>query len=98
MSFFNDCMTVQEGEEFMKRRDFILSMLSTGLACPLGSTQDSRADTTTVRGLSDMPTVGGTGQAQPVATRAGQHLHTPPNTMNQTQTPLVFEATLPPDP
>src|SRR2546430_11659047 len=61
MPSFNDSMTVQEGEEFMKRRDFILSMLSTGLAGPLRSTKDSRADTTAVRGLSDMPTVGGTG-------------------------------------
>ena len=46
MPSFNDSMTVQEGEEFMKRRDFILSMLSTGLAGPLRSTKDSRADTT----------------------------------------------------
>ena len=61
MPSFNDSMTVQEGEEFMKRRHFILSMLSTGLAGPLRSTKDSRADTTAVRGLSDMPTVGGDG-------------------------------------
>ena len=94
MPSFNDSMTVQEGEEFMKRRDFILSMLSTGLAGPLRSTKDSRADTTAVRGLSDMPTVGGTGQAQPVTTRAGQHLRTLPKLVNQSQTPGVFEARL----
>src|SRR2546425_423535 len=90
MPSFNDSMPVQEGEEFMKRRDFILSMLSTGLAGPLRSTKDSRADTTAVRGLSDMPTVGGTGQAPPVTTRAGQHLRTLPKLVNQSQTPGVW--------
>ena len=85
MPSFNDSMTVQEGEEFMKRRDFILSMLSTGLAGPLRSTKDSRADTTAVRGLSDMPTVGGTGQAQPVTTRVGQPLRTLPKLVNRSE-------------
>src|SRR5207247_10911531 len=82
----------------MKRSDFTRSMLSTSVAGPLRSTKDSRADTTAVRGLSDMPTVGGTGQAQPVTTRAGQHLRTLPKLVNQSQTPGDSEARLTADP
>src|SRR2546427_8674 len=78
----------------MKRRDFILSMLSAGLAGPLRSTKDSRADTTAGRGLSDMPAVGGTGQAQPVTTRVGQPRRTLPKLVNQSQKPVGFEARL----
>src|SRR6266849_697761 len=72
----------------MKRRHFILSMLSAGLAGPLRSTKDNRA------GMSETPTVGSTGQAKPVTIRTGQPLRALPKLVNQSKTPGVFEASL----
>ncbi len=76
----------------MKRRHFILSMLSVGLAGPLRSTKDSRASMTTMGGMSETPTVGG--QAKPVTIRTGQPLRALPKLVNQSKTPGVFEASL----
>ena len=78
----------------MKRRHFILSMLSAGLAGQLRSTKDSRADMTTMGGMSETPAVGSTGQAKPVTIRTGQPLRTLPKLVNQSKTPGVFEARL----
>jgi bilirubin oxidase len=81
-------------EAIMKRRHFILSMLSAGLAGSLRSTKDSRAGMTTMGGMSETPTVGSTGQAMPATIRAGQPLRALPKLVNQSKTPGVFEASL----
>jgi bilirubin oxidase len=81
-------------EAIMKRRHFILSMLSAGLAGSLRSTKDSRAAMTTMGGMSETPAVGSTGQAMPATIRAGQPLRALPKLVNQSKTPGVFEASL----